>query len=121
MTKQELNNKLRASFIARVSETLANEGYEVLTTNSNQIAIPCVDEEQNDEYVVITFQIPKGSRDGDAYDGYAEAESYAMKVTDKAEKAKAAAIAKAAKIERDKKMREQKAAAKAKHTPKAES
>ena len=121
MSKQKLHEELRNRYIATVKEYLTAQNEEVLVTNSNEIAIPCVDSEGNDEYVVITFKVPTGSRDGDAYDGYAEAESYAMKVADKAEKAKAAAIAKAAKIERDKKMREQKAAAKANRTPTAKS
>ena len=85
----------------------------MLTTNSNEFALPCVDEEGNDEFLVLTFKVPTGSRDG-------EAESYAMKATEKAEKAKAAAEAKAKKIARDKAIREQKAKAKAEHEAKGE-
>lgn len=117
---KKLHEELRNAFIAIVTDCLTARDEEVLTTNSNEIAIPCVDSEGNDEFMVITFKVPTGSRDGEAYDGYAEAEAYAMKVADKAEKAAKAAEAKAKKIERDKKMREQKAAAKANHEAKGE-
>ena len=42
----------------------------------------------NEHYVVVTVKIPTGSRDGDAYDGYAAAQDYAMKCEER--KAKAA-------------------------------
>ena len=51
---------------------------------------------------VITFKVPTGSRDGDAYDGYSVAEEYAIKQKLKAEKAIAAAKAKEKKIAKDK-------------------
>jgi dihydrofolate reductase len=90
---------------------LTEKGEEVLIVGSNEIAVPCVDNEGNDEYCVFKVQVPTGSRDGDAYDGYAMAEDYAMKQRDKAEKAAKAAEEKARKIARDEKMREQKRAA----------
>lgn len=113
MTPTTLRNNLRAKYLKAIREYLESVGDEVLVTNSNEIAVPCVDEEGNDEFIVLTIKVPTGSRDGEAYDGYGEAQSYAMKCAEKAEKAEKAAIAKAAKIERDKKMREQKAKAKA--------
>ena len=53
------------------------------------------------------------SRDGDPYDGYGEAEAYAMKVKEQAEKAEKAKAEKERKIARDKAQREAKAKAKA--------
>ena len=118
-SKKSLHDALRAKYIERVSKFLTDAGEEVLVTGSNEIALPCVDDEGNDEFIVITFKVPTGSRDGDAYDGYSMAEDFKMKSAEKAEKAKIAAERKAKKIARDKKMREEKAKAKAEHSAKA--
>ena len=112
-SKKQRHETLRQWYMGLIKDCLNIKGEEVLQTNSNEYAVPCVDEEGNDEYVVITFKVPTGSRDGEPYDGYGEAEAYAEKVADKAEKAKAAAESKAKKIAKDKAMREQKAKAKA--------
>jgi len=119
-SKKSLHDALRAKYIERVSKFLADAGEEVLVTGSNEIALPCVDSEGNDEFIVLTFKVPTGSRDGDAYDGYSMAEDFKMKSAEKAEKAKIAAEKKAKKIAQDKKMREEKAKAKAEHSAKAE-
>ena len=119
-SKKSLHNALRAKYIERVSKFLVDAGEEVLVTGSNEIALPCVDSEGNDEFIVITFKVPTGSRDGDAYDGYSMAEDFKIKSAEKAEKAKIAAEKKAKKIAFDKKMREEKAKAKAEHSAKAE-
>lgn len=113
--KKALHENLRNKYIEMISEVLKAEGEEVLVTNTNEIAFPCIDEEGNDEWLVLTFKIPTGSRDGDIYDGYGEAESFKMKQDEKREKAKAAAEAKAKKIAKDKAEREAKAKAKAEH------
>ncbi len=91
-----------------VGEILKEKDEEVLRTGSNEIAVPCLDEEGNEKFVVLTIKVPTGSRDGDAYDGYAMAEEFEIKQRLKAEKAKETAEKKAKKIERDKKLREQK-------------
>ena len=118
-SKKSLHNALRAKYIECVSKFLADAGEEVLVTGSNEIALPCVDSEGNDEFIVITFKVPTGSRDGDAYDGYSMAEHFKMKSDEKAEKAKIAAEKKAKKIAQDQKMREERAKAKAEHSAKA--
>ena len=115
-SKKQLHEELRARFMKVIADYLTEQGEEVLQTASQEIAIPCVDSEGNDEYVVITFKVPTGSRDdGEAYDGYGVAEQYAESVVAKEEKAKAEAEKKARKIARDKAMREQRAKAKAEH------
>lgn len=115
-SKKSLNEKLRAKYMELVKCYLADEyDEEILVTGSNEFCIPCVDDEGNDEFLVITFKVPTGSRDGDAYDGYAMAEDYRMKCEAKAEKAKESAKKKAEKIARDKANREAKAKAKAEH------
>ena len=118
-SKKQLHEALRNKFLTHFSELLTNEGEEVLRTKSNEIAIPTLDENGNEEFVVITFKVPTGSRDdGEAYDGYGIAEQYAESVVAKQEKAKADAEKKARKIERDKAQREAKAKAKAEHEAK---
>lgn len=114
---KKANDELRAQYLSKLIEAF-KENEDVQRTGAGEIAFPVVDGEGEDNWVVITVKIPTGSRDGEAYDGYGEAEDYAKKQTDKAEKAKAAAAKKAAKIERDQKMREQRAAAKAAHNAK---
>jgi hypothetical protein len=89
-------------------------GEDVLRVGTNQIAIPVVDSEGEDNYVEFTIKIPSGSRDGDAYDPYGLAQEYEMKQAEKKEKAAKTAEEKARKIARDEEMRRQKAANKAK-------
>ena len=97
-TAKVLNEEIKGRFLDGVSEHLTNAGEEVLRVGSNEIAIPVVDEDGNEKWLVLTFKVPTGSREGDAYDGYSMAEDYAMKQVEKAEKAKA----KAEKAEKDK-------------------
>lgn len=111
---KKANDALRASYVAKLIDRLKADE-DVLRVDSNKIAIPVVDCEGEDNWVIFTVTVPTGSRDGDIYDGYSEAESYAMKSAEKEAKAKEAAVKKAAKIARDQKMREDKAAAKAAH------
>lgn len=112
-TKTQLHEGIRSKYMEAIAKLLSEQGEEVLRTNSNEIAIPTLDEEGNEEFLVLVFKVPTGSRDGDAYDGYSMAEDYAMKVREKAEKAEKAKADKEKKIARDKAMREQKAKAKA--------
>lgn len=112
-TKKSLTDSLRARYISLISEFLASKGEEVLVTASNEITIPVVDDEQNENFLVLTFKIPSGSRDGEPYDGYIVAQDFADRQKAKAEKAKAAAEEKARKIARDEKMRVEKARLKA--------
>ena len=118
-TKKQLHEEIRNRYLALISEYLTAQGEEILRVKSNEIAIPCLDEDGNEEFIVMTFKVPTGSRDdGEAYDGYGMAEQYAESVAEKEEKAKAEAEKKAKKIARDKAMREQRAKAKAEHEAK---
>lgn len=113
-TKKTLHEGIRNKFMKMVADWLAEQGEEVLRTKSNEIAIPTVDEDNNDEWCVITFKVPTGSRDdGEAYDGYGMAEQYTEHEAEKAEKAAKAKAEKERKIARDKAQREAKAKAKA--------
>ena len=111
---KKTNDALRTHYIDMITKLLVKSDEEVLRVKSNEIAIPCVDDEGNDSYVVVTIKVPTGSRDGDPYDGYGEAESYQLACKQKAEKAAADAEKKARKIAKDKAYREKQAANKAK-------
>ena len=113
-TKKQLHEALRQKFLEAVKEFYEGKDEEVLRVKSNEIAIPTLDEDGNDEWVVITFKVPTGSRDdGEAYDGYGMATQYKETVAEKEAKAKAEAEKKAKKIARDEKARADKAKAKA--------
>lgn len=112
MSKKAIDN-LRSQWVDILSKFLDEHDEDVQRTKSNELAIPVVDEEGMEQWIVFTVKVPTGSRDGDVYDGYGEAESYAIHVAEQAAKAKEAAAKKAAKIARDEKMRAEKAAAKA--------
>ena len=105
----------RNDILSAIREFLTSKGYECLTTKSNQICVPLVDDERNEGYVVLTAQVPTGSRDGDPYDGYAEAEDYARHVAEQAAKKEEAARKKAEKIKRDTERRAKEAEARAQH------
>lgn len=101
---------IRTNFLEMVGEFLHSNGEDVLRVKSNEIAIPVVGCEGNEDFLVVTFKVPTGANKGlDPYDGYAEAESYELKLKEKSEKAKANAEKKARKMARDAEIRKKKA------------
>lgn len=105
-------NDVRNAIMAQV-KTMLEADSEVLITGSQEFCLPIVNAEGDEGYLVLTFKIPKGSRDGEAYNGYEVADEYKRKQEEKAVKAKEKAEAKARKIERDKRLRAKKAEEKA--------
>ena len=102
---------IRNEFLSLVADFLPTKGEEVLRVKSNEIAIPVVGCEDNEDFLVITFKVPTGANKGtEPYDGYSEAESYELKLKEKSEKAKANAEKKARKIQRDAEVRAKKKA-----------
>lgn len=99
---------IRQTLMGEVTTLLADKGFEVLKTGSQEICVPVVGEDREEGYVVLTFKVPSGSRDGEAYDGYAMEQAYRMKLEEKALKAQEVAKKKAAKIEADKARRAKK-------------
>ena len=97
-TQKSLNDELRAMYLERVRACLSQED-EVLVVGANELAVPVVDTDGNEKWIVVAVKVPTGTRDGDAYDGYSMAEDYRMRQEDK--KAKAA--------ERERKTAERKA------------
>jgi hypothetical protein len=101
---------IRTNYINVFSEILSTQfDYDVLRTGSNEICLPIVNEEGEEGYLQIKFVLPKGARDGEAYDGYAEAENYKFKCEEKAKKKVEAERKKAEKIMKDAESRKAKA------------
>lgn len=94
-TRQQLDNELRTSMIANLTNVLAEQGEEVLRVGSTEIAIPTTDSEGGDTYVVLEIKVPKGAKIEGGYAGYnghelavEYAEEVARKEKEKAEAAK---------------------------------
>ena len=85
-TQKSLNDELRAMYLERVHACLSTED-EVLVVGANELAVPVVDTDGNEKWIVLTVKVPTGTRDGDAYDGYAMAEDYCLRQKAKTEKA----------------------------------
>lgn len=101
---------IRAQFLESVSAFLTAQDNEVLRVKSNEIALPVVGCEGNEDFLVITFKVPTGADKGmTPYDGYAMAEDYEMSCKSKAEKARENAERKAKKMARDAEVRKRKA------------
>lgn len=100
---------LRNEYLAKVIESFEQIGEEVLRVKSNEIAIPVVGCEDNEDFIVITVKVPTGANKGtEPYDGYSMAEEYEMKLKEKKRKEKEKEEKKKKKIERDKELRKKK-------------
>ena len=112
-TNNELNNELREKYRDIVKELFSNNGEEVLITNTNELAIPVVDSNGNEKFIVVKFSVPNGSRDGEPYDAYSIADAFAVHTAEQAEKKRVAEEKKAKKIAADEKRRAEQARLKA--------
>ena len=101
---------IRTRFLEMVSTFLYESGEEVFIVKSNEIAIPCVGCEGNEDFLVINFKVPTGANKGtEPYDGYALAEDYVHNLAEKERKAEERKAEKARKIARDAEIRKRKA------------
>lgn len=99
---------LREGYLNALIHYLSKED-EVLRVKSNEIAIPVVGCEGNEDFIVITVKVPTGANKGtEPYDGYSEAESYEMKQKEKELKAKEKEEKKKRKVARDEEIRRKK-------------
>ena len=113
--KRTLDEQTRTKYCKIIADCLAKTGEEILITSSHTFCFPIVNGNGDDDFVSVAISVPSGSRDGEAYDGYAESEFYAEKVKKKKIDAEKRAEQNAKKIARDKAMREAKAKARAEH------
>ena len=81
-----ITNNLRNKYLSRLIDLLTEEGEDVRLVKGNQFIFPVTDEVNDERFMRITVEVPRGSRDGVAYDGYAEAELYKAEQVKKAEK-----------------------------------
>ena len=101
---------IRSSFLDKVGQFLYESGEEVLRVKSNEIAIPVVGCEGNEDFLVLTFKVPTGANKGtEPYDGYALAEDYIHNLAEKERKAEERKAEKARKIARDAELRRKRA------------
>ena len=100
---------LREEYLKSIIDSFLAKDEEVLRVKSNEIAIPVVGCEGNEDFIVITVKVPTGANKGtEPYDGYELAQDYEMKLAEKEEKAKQKAKEKEKKIAKDKAIREKK-------------
>lgn len=115
MTKAQLETAIRNDFLTAISDFISeSRETDVLPVSASELAIPCLDAEGNEKWVLIKVSIPRGTRNGeggyDPYDGYSVAEDYQIEQADKAEKKAKAEERKQAKIAADEKKRAEKKA-----------
>lgn len=85
---RSLDNELREKVLKMVMEFFAKNDEDIMQTNSNECAFPCLDGEGNEKWIQIVVKVPTGGRDGEGFDGYGIAESYQLKLKEKEEKRK---------------------------------
>jgi len=115
MTKAQLETALRNTYLSFIAQAISKEmEIDALPVSASELAVPCLDDEGNEKFVLIKVSIPRGTRNGqggyDPYDGYAVAEDYAIDLEEKAQKKADAEAKKQAKIARDEKARAEKKA-----------
>ena len=99
---------LRSAYLTEIIEYFSDHD-EVLKVKSNEVAIPVVGCEGNEDFIVITVKVPTGANKGtEPYDGYELAEEYERKLKEKELKKKEKELAKAKKIKRDEEVRRKK-------------
>ena len=100
---------LREDYLKQIIENFLDKDEQVLRVKSNEIAIPVVGCEGNEDFIVVTVKVPTGANKGlEPYDGFELAEDYEMKLAEKERKATENAEKKAKKIAKDKEIRERK-------------
>ena len=115
MTKAQLETALRNKFLSFISAEISLEmETDVLVVSASELAVPCLDDEGNEKFVLIKVSIPRGTRDGNGgyipYEGYQKAEEYQWKLEDDAKKKEASEAKKQAKIAKDEQKRAEKKA-----------
>ncbi len=79
----------RNELLRLIRQTLEGADLEALTVKANVLAVPVVldDEDKTEGTFTITVTYKKGSREGELYDPYTEAQIFREKQAEKAQKA----------------------------------
>ena len=105
-SRKVLREELKMYYLTNLITHYTEAGEEVLRIKSNEIAIPVVDREGNEDFIKIVVSIPTGANKGtEPFDAYELAEEYQMKVEEKAKKQAEAEEKKKKKIAQDEKRR----------------
>lgn len=89
-SKAQMENKLRSDMMNQIIK-MVNDVYETdgLIVSASEIAIPVLDEEGNEKFILVKVSVPRGTRDGMGgyipYDGYVAHDEYAEAVASKAQ------------------------------------
>ena len=91
-SKAALETALRNEYLDAICNFISEHfDADALRVSASEIAIPVVDAEGNEKFILIKTSVPRGTRNGDGtytpYDGYGEAEAYTLELADKADKA----------------------------------
>ena len=89
-SKAQLENALRTDFLTFITEQVIDRyATDVLTVSASELAVPVLDAEGNEKFVLVKVSIPRGTRNGaggyDPYDGYRAHEEYVMEQESKAQ------------------------------------
>jgi len=89
-SKAQLENKLRTDMMNQIIEMVSNSlETEGLVVSASEIAVPVVDDEGNEKFILIKVSVPRGTRDGEGgyipYDGYYAREAYQNELASKAQ------------------------------------
>lgn len=107
----DIKNMVKGLMMNIVKDNIQKMGYDVLLVKSGTFSIPWA-EGDDEGYINITFSIPTGTRGGEGYDGYSEAENYAFECAEKERKANERKAKAEAKKVRDAELRAKKKAEK---------
>lgn len=89
-SKAQLENLLRNDFLAKVC-SMVDENYETdaLAVSASELAIPVLDAEGNEKFILVKVSIPRGTRNGEGgytpYDGYEAHDAYLAEQESKAQ------------------------------------
>lgn len=75
--------KIRNTYLAEIEKIYNDTNTEIFQIASNKLCIPVVGDEGGEYFLTITLAVPTGERNGDPFDGYAEKETWELKVRDK--------------------------------------
>ena len=89
-SKASLENTLRNNYLSFIANAITNEmETDVLAVSASELAVPCLDDEGNEKFVLIKVSIPRGTRNGEGgytpYDGYEASQAYHEELESKAQ------------------------------------
>lgn len=80
--------ELRQAIRDKIIQYLQNDGEDARPTKQNELMFPATDAAGNEFYYRISISIPSGTREGEQYNGFVEAEDYATLLELKAQEQK---------------------------------